>query len=89
MEYNIYIQNLKCGGCAHTIQTAIQKLKGVQNVEVDVEASLVTVKSDEHTTEASILAKLSSLGYPAFDEANPITKQAKSFISCAKGKILK
>jgi copper chaperone CopZ len=41
----IKIQNLKCGGCAHTITKAIQNIEGVSEVNVDVELSTVSFQT--------------------------------------------
>jgi hypothetical protein len=33
--------------------------------------------------------KLKSLGYPSIDDENTLTSRAKSFVSCATGKLSK
>ena len=37
METTLYIQNLKCGGCANTITKNLTTLEGIQNITVNVE----------------------------------------------------
>ncbi|CAM1334100.1 heavy-metal-associated domain-containing protein [Tenacibaculum aestuariivivum] len=88
MVHEVYIENLKCGGCANTIINGLTSIKGVEEVKVDVEKSLVTLK----TTEASLILvkeKLSKLGYPEIGSENTILHKAKSFVSCAVGKVNK
>lgn len=87
MKTTLEIQNLKCGGCAHTITAKLADVSGIKDVLVSVEMSQV---SFDHNTEADLVAvkqKLKSLGYPEVDATNSVLTKAKSFISCATGKI--
>ncbi|WP_370424558.1 heavy-metal-associated domain-containing protein [Tenacibaculum dicentrarchi] len=88
MTQEIYIENLKCGGCANTIINGLTAIKGVNEVKVDVEKSLVTLNA---TQESLILCKekLAKLGYPEVGSENTVLHKAKSFVSCAVGKINK
>lgn len=90
MRYDIEVHNIKCGGCASTVKKELSK--HYQNVEVDLEKMprIVTVEAPEGK-ESEIKAKLKSLGYPATDESlsgfDNVSTKAKSFISCATGKM--
>lgn len=86
-QTTLHIQNLKCGGCAHTITTKLAELEGISEVNVDNDTDTVSFNynSDNELTKAVNL--LSSLGYPVEGEANPLTKKAKSFVSCAVGRM--
>ena len=87
MTTTLEIQNLKCGGCAHTIITKLNDLDGVQNVSVDTETTTVSFENklaDEVETATNLLSKL---GYPVIGDANSIGKKAKSFVSCAVGRL--
>ena len=88
MNHQITIQNLKCGGCAHTIKTELEKIDGVTKVSVDEENDVVSFDSSEPLVE-KVAERLSELGYPAEGDANNILKKAKSFVSCAAGRINK
>jgi len=81
------IQNLKCGGCAHTIKTALDKLDGVSNVKVDNDESTVTFDYQASDQLNNVLDKLAQLGYPVADEDNDLLTKARSFVSCAKGRL--
>ncbi len=87
MKTTIHIQNLKCGGCANTITKGILAIETVNNVAVNVEDSSVTFDyiTDEKLNE--VKDKLKSLGYPEDGEANSLTAKAKSYVSCAIGKM--
>lgn len=86
MKQEIVVQNLKCGGCAATIKKGLSEMEGVKEVHVEVENSTVTLDADEDKT-TEIHEKLSKMGYPASDDPNSILKQAKSFMSCAVGRM--
>lgn len=81
------IQNLKCHGCANTITKAIQKINGVSDLSVDVEKSIVSFSSLDPDIIETVKAKLSKLGYPEVDENNSTFQKAKSYVSCAIGRI--
>lgn len=89
MESTLKIQNLKCGGCANTIVTQLSKLIGVSNVEVNNDTDEVNFSYDSETEFESVKKKLSDLGYPLVGESNPLPKKAKSFVSCAIGRMTK
>ena len=87
MKTTLYIQNLKCGGCANTITKKISTLDAITDVSVNVEESCV---SFVYTTEEKLIEvkeKLKALGYPEDREANSLGSKAKSYVSCAIGKI--
>lgn len=86
MKTDIQIENLKCGGCAATIKKGILAIEGVNKVDVDVEESIVSITSENDNLEA-IKLKLSKLGYPEVGDKNTVLHKAKSFVSCAVGRI--
>ena len=86
MKTDIQIENLKCGGCAATIKKGLLSLENVSEVEIDIENSIVSVTSTDSSTE-QIKEKLSKLGYPEVGDKNTIVHKAKSFVSCAVGRI--
>jgi copper chaperone len=86
MNTEIQIENLKCGGCAATIKKGLLGLEGVKDVNVDVEKSIVSISSDSENIE-EIKLKLSKLGYPETGDKNTVIHKAKSFVSCAVGRL--
>jgi copper chaperone CopZ len=89
MTTSIIVQNLKCGGCAHTISTKLSELDLVSDVNVNVEESKVSFHYSEEADVTVVKDKLKSLGYPSIDDENTLTSKAKSFVSCATGKLSK
>ena len=86
MTTEIQIENLKCGGCAATIIKGLTALENVTEVTVDVEKSVVSITSINKDMDL-IQQKLSKLGYPVIGDKNTIVHKAKSFVSCAIGRI--
>lgn len=89
MTYEIRVENIKCGGCSSTINNRLKKLEFVDGCVVDVEQGLITISGDvsNRTEVAQLLLKL---GYPELGTADGLkaaTAKAKSFVSCAVGKL--
>ena len=89
MHEEITIQNLKCGGCANTIINKVGALAFVVSLSVDVDKSLVSVKLTDSSKLDEVKKKLSDLGYPEENDVNNLGKKAKSFVSCAVGRMSK
>lgn len=89
MKSTIQIQNLKCGGCSNTIITQLSKLDGVSEVKVNNDTNEVYFDYNSENDLELVKNKLSDLGYPIEGEANSLPKKAKSFVSCAVGRISK
>lgn len=81
----ILVENIKCGGCMTSIKSAIMKFAGVKSVDINLEEEKITIVGKGVKKEA-ILKKLTSLGYPEKGQ-NTIFNQAKSYVSCAVGKM--
>ncbi|MFM7854282.1 MAG: heavy-metal-associated domain-containing protein [Flammeovirgaceae bacterium] len=87
METTIHIQNLKCGGCANTITKGIATIDSIQNISVNVEESSVTFSYENEGILDEVKSKLKTMGYPEDGEANTLGSKAKSYVSCAIGKM--
>lgn len=83
----IKILNLKCGGCANTIKKGIVTIKGVNEVLVNLNTSEVSVDSNDESVLKLVKEKLSNMGYPEAGDANTMLHKAKSFVSCAAGRM--
>ncbi|MFZ9658973.1 MAG: heavy-metal-associated domain-containing protein [Arcobacteraceae bacterium] len=90
MNQTFEILNVKCGGCANTLKKELFAEFGEINVNLEVMPRQITINIEENQIN-SLKIKLKSLGYPfVSDELNTIEKittTAKSFISCAIGKM--
>jgi copper chaperone CopZ len=82
---SVYMENIKCGGCVTSITFELLKMKGVSSVNINIDEELIIVQGSNFSKE-EIIAKLSSMGYPEKGKNN-LLKQAKSYVSCAIGKM--
>lgn len=84
------VENVKCGGCANTLKKALFEEFGEVEVNLEVMPREITLKIEENQIE-SLKSKLKTLGYPFVTEElntiEKITTTAKSFVSCAIGKM--
>ena len=84
------VLNVKCGGCANTLKKSLLEEFGEIEVNLDFEPRQITLNISDEEIEA-LRKKLISLGYPMSDEnldtIHKITTTAKSFVSCAIGKM--
>ncbi len=91
MQKNFQVQNVKCGGCANTIKESLKDEFGEIDVDLSQEPRVVTLEIKDKEAELSFRKKMKALGYPMEDEELGVFKKsglkAKSFISCAIGKI--
>ncbi len=62
-EFSFKAANIKCGGCASTIENGLKELDGVTAVSVNIETGEVTVNADG-IAESEIQNKVTELGYP-------------------------
>jgi copper chaperone CopZ len=87
MKTTIEVQNLKCGGCANTITKKISNLNDVAHVMVDAETNRVSFDYENESTVSLVKATLNAIGYPEVGDENALTTKAKSFVSCAIGRM--
>jgi len=89
MGYIIAVENIKCGGCANSIRKGLLEDSHIHEVEVDIETGKVTIDGDEGVRD-DVAAKLAHLGYPevgSVEGMKAAAAKAKSFVSCAIGRI--
>lgn len=84
----IFVDNIKCGGCANSIEKKLKASTGVQKVEVDIAAGAIHMKIEDGVDVEKIINKLARMGYPRAGTSTSFQK-AKSFVSCAIGRVSK
>lgn len=87
MKHSITVENIKCGGCANSIKRGILFNKNIHDVHIDVETGKITFESEKEIDVASIKKDLLKLGYPEKGSKNSVISKAKSYVSCAIGRI--
>ncbi|MBR9920940.1 MAG: heavy-metal-associated domain-containing protein [Bacteroidetes bacterium] len=83
---SIIVDNLKCGGCANTISKNIKALDGVNDIQIELEKSELTIECEDALDRETLLNKLSKLGYPEQGTSNFVQK-ATSYVSCMVGRM--
>ena len=90
MQQTFEVLNVKCGGCANTLIKSLADDFGDVNVDLECEPRKITLNIEDNQME-KLKLKLRGLGYPlTTDELNTlqtVTTTAKSFVSCAIGKM--
>jgi len=90
MKQTYEVLNVKCGGCANTLKTKLLEAFGEVEVNLEVEPRQITLDIEESKLPA-LRQALKKLGYPMSDEdlsaMEGVTTTAKSFVSCAVGKM--
>ncbi len=84
------VESIKCGGCTKTIETTLNRILGVINVEIDIEENNIKVTHNGTVKKKTISKKLNVLGYPEAGTLEGLSQKiafTKSFVSCAIGKL--
>ncbi|MFD0991356.1 heavy-metal-associated domain-containing protein [Mariniflexile jejuense] len=87
MNTILVIQNLKCHGCANTITNKLSNLEGISDIVVNNETDSVSFNYENEACLLEAKTLLHNLGYPVNGEKNALTTKAKSFVSCAIGRM--
>lgn len=89
MQLQLQVENVKCGGCARSIEKALLADGRISRVSVDPAQGLVVIDADADV-RAEALAALAKLGYPekgSVEGLKAAAATAKSFVSCAVGRM--
>ena len=86
MNTILYLDNIKCGGCANSISKKLTSIEGISEVDVDIEGGAIKmIFSNESILEAAKTA-LAKMGYPEKGTSDFIDN-AKSYVSCMIGRM--
>jgi copper chaperone len=86
MKQQYLVENIKCGGCINSINNALKKIPEIESIDVDLETGRITITGNPDHDK--VVKKLNEMGYPELGE-NDLVKKAKSYVSCAIGKMTK
>ncbi len=87
MNLQFEVENLKCGGCAQTIESTLRADPRVTRVAVDVPSKVVDIEASAGLRQ-DFAAELARIGYPekgTVEGLRSAAAMAKSFVSCAVG----
>lgn len=80
-KYSVY--GMDCASCATKIDTAVRRMKGVEEVSVSVTAGTLTIRHDETSDLPAIEKKVGGLGYSLMP-LNVVKKTASPVVAAAK-----
>jgi copper chaperone len=83
---HIAVDNLKCNGCAHTIEKNLLKEESVSKVLIDIKTGELDIEGSDSLDREALIEKLSHLGYPERGTSN-FRHKATSYVSCMVGRI--
>ncbi|MFM8485972.1 MAG: heavy-metal-associated domain-containing protein [Bacteroidota bacterium] len=83
----IVIQNLKCGGCVKSIVHLMESFPEVSDVSVSLEDASVTFTTPDEQPADKYRLALAGAGYPPEGDDNTVGRKAKSYVSCAIGRM--
>jgi copper chaperone CopZ len=86
MKTHIFVDNIKCDGCASTITKKVSAIENISNVEVDVESGKVSFNCADDACKLNVISTLKKWGYPQSGQGTKLDN-AKSFVSCMIGRI--
>ncbi len=89
MKTTLQLQNLKCGGCETTIFDKLSEITSIKNITIHQENNTVNFEYNSPNDIEIVKTKLLKLGYPAVGEKNSLRDKAKSYVSCAIGRLNK
>ncbi len=87
--HTLLVENLKCGGCAATIEKSLSNIPGVSAVAIHLDRGEVAFQADPGL-RPKVAATLRGLGYPESGTISGIAASvanAKSYVSCAIGRM--
>ena len=85
MELSLFVNNMKCNGCANSIKTSLNKISHVDVKEIDVETGKIVLDVEDESQGVIIREKLEKMGYPEGDPS--LMQTAKSYVSCMIGRM--
>ncbi|MDO4450787.1 MAG: copper ion binding protein [Moraxella sp.] len=63
MQTTLTVQGMTCGGCAKSVERAINELAGISSVAVDWRADQVVVSHDDTVSQADITGAIEDAGF--------------------------
>ena len=90
MKKEYQVLNVKCQGCAKTLKSSLKDKFGEVEVNLEVYPRVITLDI-EPIREEELRLSLKKMGYPLINDnltgVEKITTTAKSYVSCAIGRV--
>ena len=62
------VPGMTCGHCEKAVTTEVMKIRGVENVQIDLESKQVVVASEQELAWADLVAAVDEAGFEAVDD---------------------
>lgn len=88
MKYHqvFQVENIKCGGCMQTITKGLKHIDSGYDVHMDQSNGTIVIDSERSIDSEAVTHALDQMGYPISGDNNA-WKKAKSYVSCAVGRM--
>lgn len=86
MKSHVFVDNVKCSGCATTITNKVEAIPTISDVVVDVATGKVSFNCNDDSCRMSVISSLKKWGYPLSGTGSKVDS-AKSIVSCMIGRI--
>ena len=86
MNTILYLDNIKCGGCANSISKKLTSIEGITEVDVDIEGGAIKMNFSNESILETAKTALAKMGYPEKGTSDFIDN-AKSYVSCMIGRM--
>lgn len=63
MEKIVLINGMKCSGCANRVKNALEDIKGIKKVDVNLEEKMATITYKKELDDSIIKASIERLGF--------------------------
>ncbi len=68
MKFKLHVPDITCKHCKLRIEKALSTIKGINNIEIDIDKKTVFVDADEKTEKTDIIKAIENEGYTVKDE---------------------
>jgi copper chaperone len=82
----LYLDNIKCSGCANSISKRLNEIEGVESATVNVEEGYISFNSQNKNILDNVKSAMAKMGYPEKGTSDFIDN-AKSYVSCMIGRL--
>lgn len=81
-SYSLQVEDMSCASCLGRVETALKKVDGVTEVNVNLMTELATIKADKAITLNTLRAAVENAGYPVKQNTIHLTIEGMSCASC-------
>ncbi|GAL65774.1 heavy-metal-associated domain-containing protein [Jejuia pallidilutea] len=88
MRTTVIINNLQCENCKNLLDTEIQKVSGISNLDIDIATKSISFDYKTHNAMEGLRMHLKAIGYPITKDPSIIKEDLKNVNSPQKEKVV-